>query len=326
MKKSTIIRYTTIVLSMLFLTTTEHSVAEQTEMNISQCLLEVREAMTREEIKQLYSGDQKKINEKCEQGDVDGAVRSVERYGAMNRCVQGLDAHIKSNNLDVTKDVHSQAMSRCRRGDLQSAIEQVSATPTKIPASPAKIISFVTSTKTVKRGSPVTLSWRTENAGSVMLGTFGKNDLLKVRASGSQSVSPDKTTTYILMVGQSAKGPTTMISKKLQIAVSTPPNGTCSIEGKLYGGFRQPVQEKYKGPTTMWTVDIGIYFAGSNSPIKGASVSDRGIYRFNDLSAGETYTVRPSWDSTPREKNVSCEPGKTSTGPKFTITGRPRID
>jgi len=326
MKKATMIGYITLALSALVLTSIEYAVAEQADVTTRRCLEEVRETMIREGIKQLYAGDQKRVNESCKQGDVNSAIRFVEWIGAYKRCVRDLDAHIKNNTLDVAKDVHNRAKSQCRRGDLRKAIEEVNVAPTKIPATPAEIISFVANTGKVEKGSSVTLSWRTANANTVMLGRYGANDFQKVQASGSRSVSPDKTTTYVLMVGQSTKGPTAMKSKTLQIAVSTPQKGTCSIEGELEGKWRQRIQERPKGPSSIWTVDVGIYIVGSDRPFEGASVSDRGIYRFKDLSAGKEYTVRPFWASSPQEGNVSCTPGKTLKGPKFKITGRPLID
>ena len=320
------IGYITLALSALVLTSIKYAVAEQADVTTRRCLVEVRETMIREGIKQLYAGDQKRVNESCKKGDVNSAIRFVERIGAYKRCVRDLDAHIKNNILDVAKDVHNRAKSQCRRGDLRKAIEEINVAPTKIPATLAEIISFVANTGKVEKGSSVTLSWRTANANTVMLGRYGANDFQKVQASGSRLVSPDKTTTYVLMVGQSTKEPTAMKSKTLQIAVSTPPKGTCSIEGELEGKWRQRIQERPKGPSSIWTVDVGIYIVGSDRPFEGASVSDRGIYRFKDLSAGKEYTVRPFWASSPQEGNVSCTPGKTHKGPKFKITGRPLID
>lgn len=326
MKKATLIGYIMLALSASVLTSIEYAVAEQTDVTTRRCLEEVRETMIREGIKRLYARDQKRVNESCKQGDVNSAIRFVERIGAYKRCVRDLNTYIKKNILNVAKDIHNRAKSQCRRGDLQKAIEEVNEAPTKIPASPAKIISFVANTGIVKKGHSVTLRWRTANANTVMLGRYGANDFQKVPASGSRSVSPAKTTTYILMVGQSTKGPTAMKSKKLQITVSTPPKGTCSIEGELKGKWRQRIQERSMGPSSIWTVNVGIYIVGSNRPFEVASVSNRGIYRFKDLSAGKKYTVRPFWASSPQEGNVSCTPGKTIKGPKFKITGHPLID
>jgi hypothetical protein len=269
MIKTTKIGYITLALSALVLTSINYAVAEQADVTTRRCLVEVRETMIREGIKQLYAGDQKRVNESCKKGDVNSAIRFVERIGAYKRCVRDLDAHIKNNILDVAKDVNNRAKSQCRRGDLRKAIEEINVAPAKIHATLAEIISFVANTGKVEKGSSVTLSWRTTNANTVMLGRYGANDFQKVQASGSRLVSPDKTTTYVLMVGQSTKEPTAMKSKTLQIAVSTPPKGTCSIEGELEGKWRQRIQERPKGPSLIWTVDVGIYIVGSDRPFEG---------------------------------------------------------
>lgn len=329
MKKTAIIGCNTITFIVLALTTIENAIAEQSDVTTRKCHLEVRETMVRAGIKQLYAADQKRVNKSCQQGDVSSAIKYIERIGVYKRCVRDLDAHIKDTLLHVNKDVHNRAISQCRQGDLKKAIAEVSVAPTEIPDTPAEIISFAANTGKVNKGSSVTLSWRTANANTVMLGRYGKNDLQKVPTSGSRSYSLDQTTTYILMVGQSTSGPTTMKSKTLQVVVSAPPKGTCSIEGELEGKWRQPIQERPQGPSSIWTVDVGIYNVGSDRPFEGASVSghgNHGIYRFKDLSAGKEYTVKPVWASSPPEGNVSCTPGKIHKGPKFKITGRPLID
>jgi hypothetical protein len=95
----------------------------------------------------------------------------------------------------------------------------------KDSATPAEILSFLASSTTVPRGDSVTLSWRTENASTVMLGRAGANDFKAVPASGSQSFSLDRTTTFVLMVGRSAsKGkPQEMATQTLQVRVRSRP-------------------------------------------------------------------------------------------------------
>ena len=326
MKNITLLGNITLVLGVLMMSPFEYAVAEQDDVETRRCHFEVQETMAREGIKQLYPADQKKVNESCTQGNFSLAIRLVEGIGTYKKCVGDLDAFIHNNQLDVTMDVHNRAQSLCRQGDLREAIAQVSEAPSKYNATPAQIISFLASTGEVKKGSAVNLSWHTTNANTVMLGTYGTNDFQKVAASGSLSVSPLKSTTYVLMVGQSTKGPSAMTSKKLQVGVSLPTNETCVIEGKLEGKWRQQIQMNPQGPTSTWTVDLGIYIVGSDKPLKGAFVSERGIYRFTDLSTGEKYTVRPSWESAPRQGNVSCTDGITQRGPTFKITGSPLID
>lgn len=223
MNQAVAISYITLAISIVCVTSIEDAVAQQADEATRRCLAEVRETMGREEIKQLDAGDQKKVAEYCKQGDVNRATRYVMVIGAYQRCMRDLDAHIENNNLDVAQDVRSRAYSTCRRGDLRKAIEVVAGSSTREPAAPAEIISFVASNSKVRKGDSVALSWRTANANTVMLGRAGTGDFRNVQASGSQSVSPDKTTTYVLMAGQSTKGPAKMESKTLEISVITDP-------------------------------------------------------------------------------------------------------
>lgn len=323
------IGFNTIVLSVLVLVPIEYSNAEQTDIAVSECLLEVQEAMTREEIKQLYVADQQKVKKYCKRGRVEGAIQYVESIGAHRRCVRDLDLYIDDKQLNVPDDTLRNARLQCRQGGLQQAIEAVSVAPTNTPISSAeKIISFVSSSTSIDKGSSATLSWSTKEANIVMLGREGTTDFFAVETSGSRSVSPDKTTIYVLMAGQSTNGPTTMQSSKLELEVSVPPNGTCSIVGELSGKWQRLIKENPTGPSSMWTVGVGIYIADSNSPFAtiGASVNKLGRYRINDLSAGKNYIVRPSWASTPREGNISCTQGGIHKGPNFKVTGGPKID
>lgn len=328
MKNGILNGYIMLTLGVLVLASFEHAIAEQADVTTNHCLSQVQEAMIREEIKQLYAGDQKKINKSCEQGDYYTAIRLVEQIGSMKRCARGLNAHIKNKNLDITKNVRGRAMSQCRQGNLQKAIEEIGVAPTQVPATFAEITTFAANASNVQKGDTVILSWSTANANTVMLGRNGANDFQKVQASGSRSVSPDKTTTYILMVGASTGGPTAMKSKKLQIAVSAPPIGTCSVEGRLKGKWRQSIKERPQGPSSIWTVSVGVYSADSAKPfpLEGASVNDQGIYRFNDLTSGNEYLLKPAWTSSPEKGYFSCTAGKVHKGPTFTITGSPRID
>lgn len=229
MKQATMIGYITLFFIVLLVTSIEDAVAQQVDELTRQCLTEVREIMKREGFKQLGAADQRKVSEYCKQGEVKRAIRLVRAIGTSRRCTRDLNDHIKHNNLDVDKGLLGRAYRSCRRGDLQKAIEVVDGAPTKVPAAPAEIISFVASTSKVKKGSSVTLSWRTANAHTVMLGRVGANDFQNVPTSGSRSVSPDKTTTYVLMVGQSTKGPTKMKSKTLQVGIIHDP-----VIGRFY--------------------------------------------------------------------------------------------
>lgn len=349
MKQTTAIFYATLVFFVIFVTFFEDAVAE----SIRQCHTEVRDVMVSEGIKKLDAGDLKIVNENCKQGNVNSATKYVKRIGAYKRCTQFLNDHIKSKRIKVDKKTFDRARGKCRRGDLQKAIELVSTglpakgatkpykrprptkppLSTKEPAAPAKIISFVTNKSKIKKGESVNLSWRTENANTVTLSKRGAKDIQTVQTSGSQSVSPDKTTTYLLMAGRRTKGSTAMVSKLLQVTVSTPPNRTCSITGNLTGKWKQLVYEQLKGPGSMWTVDVEIYAAGSDKMLRVASVANKGIYgngkyRFNGLDCGKKYTLIPSWDSSPPERNVSFSAGKSHRNflGNFTITGSPSYD
>ena len=327
MKLAIIISYFTLTFSLIVLASTGVANAQQTDEKTRRCFFEVNEIMIRVGIKQLYKGDQNRVNELCKQGDVDRATKFVAWIGAFKRCRRDLDAYIINNKLDVEKKVLNSASIECRRGNNQRAIEIVSEAPKKVPATPAEIISFTANTNKVKKGSSVTLTWHTANANTVVLGRYGINDFQNVQASGSQLVSPDKTTTYVLMAGQSTKkGATAMQSRKFEVTVITPPVGACSIEGKLNGKWRLPIQERPGGPSTIWTVEVGIYTTDSNRPFKMATVSNRGIYRVNNLRAGKQYTIRPFWASSPQQRNISCTIGKAHKGHNFTITRGPLID
>lgn len=94
-----------------------------------------------------------------------------------------------------------------------------------------KIIAFTSSESKVRKGDSVTLSWQTENASSVMLGTHGSEEFKKVRKSDKLNVSVDKTTTYTLMASPLATkgGPVKVESKQLTINVPVDP-----VIGRFY--------------------------------------------------------------------------------------------
>ncbi|MEN8133176.1 MAG: GUN4 domain-containing protein [Pseudomonadota bacterium] len=198
----------------------------------------------------------------------------------------------------------------------------------EVPDAP-EIVSFRVSPPTVKGGEWVKFYWEVENAESVRLyddvGEIEQRGEWDFQENGTSSTTINKTTTFRLLAADRA-GRTARKTFTVQVAGSTQPKGICSIKGKLEGRWRQRIRERPQGPSSIWTVDVGIYIAGSDRPFKMASVSNRGIYRFNDLSAGKEYTVRPFWASSPRQGKVSCTPGKTRKGPNFKITGGPLID
>ena len=126
MKQTIIISYIKLAFIMLFIISSEEAVAQQADGLTRQCHIEVRKTMKLERFKQLSSGEQKRVNEKCKQGDIGSAIRYVMRIGEVKRCMYDLNTYMKKNNLVVTKDVESRAYSQCRRGDLRKAIAEVS--------------------------------------------------------------------------------------------------------------------------------------------------------------------------------------------------------
>ena len=335
MKQSTVISYVTLTFTVLFVTFLGDALAEQEDESTRQCLIEVREVMASEGVK-LGAGDLKRVTGDCKRGDVNRATEYVMWIGAYMRCTRDLKAHIENNKLDVDKDLLSRARGRCRLRDaaLEKAIEVVDGAPTIKTAEPAEIISFVASNSKIYKGGAVTLSWRTANANTVTLSKLGGKDSQRVQTSGSQSVSPDKTTTYLLMAGQQTKGWTAMEEKLLKVTVLPKGVGVrkCSITGKLTGKWRQWVQNQHVDQQgSMWTVDVAIFSAGSGKWVGPASVENKGrygTYRFKGLTPGEKYTIKPSWDSNPSQRTVSCSTGKSHRKPSynFHITGHPMYD
>jgi hypothetical protein len=204
--------------------------AQQSGDSAPQCLAAVRETMVREQIKQLDARMRQSIAELCELGNTRRATGMVMAVGAFQRCTRGVDAHIDDNNLDVAKDVRDRAYGTCRGGDLKQAIHVLAGSPTKEPAAPPEITSFVASSGKVKKGGSVTLSWRTANATLIMLGRIdpsnkaGISDRRTVQATGSLSVMPERTTTYVLLAANTAQAKAPMQSRKLEVQVSAPPN------------------------------------------------------------------------------------------------------
>lgn len=312
MKQATQVCSIVLVLVGVIVTFAEDAFAQPTDEATRRCLAEVRQAMIREQIKKLYAGDEKKVSEYCARGDVDRATGFIELIGANSRCVQALDAYIEDNNLDIAKDIRGRAYASCRRGDLQSAIDILAGAPMAEPAGPVEILSLVASSSKVDRGGSVTLSWQTANANTVMLGTFGARDFQKLPASGSTTVSPDTTTTYVLMAGGVTKGPSKMESKTLQIQVnSAPPVAkTCSISGKVTGKLRD---QGFK------VTHVGVFVPGESKPRFSRQLDRNGRYAFKELPGGQDFRIAPfgqraaGWRYDRRNTQVSCLGGRSLT-------------
>jgi len=91
----------------------------------------------------------------------------------------------------------------------------------ELETSPVKIMSFSSTENNVEKGETVTLSWQTENASKVRLGKVKSTDFHEVPATGSETVTIDRTSTYVLMASpKSLKGPTKVESKKIKIEVT----------------------------------------------------------------------------------------------------------
>lgn len=175
-------------------------------------------------------------------------------------------------------------------------------------AAPPEIISFIASDTTVTKGKSVTLSWETANANTILLGRAGTEDFRSVPASGSQLVSPDKTTTYVLMAGHRTTGPTTMESKTLQIQVTgtMPTAETCSISGRVTGRLHD------QGFTV---THVGIFVPGESKPRFQRQLDNTGRYSFEKLPAGQEFRVAPlgknaaGWRYDRQKAAVSCLAG-----------------
>ena len=272
------------------------------------CLAEVSETMVRVQIKQLEPEIEEAVAGLCELGNTRRATRMVMAVGASQRCKQGVDTHIADNNLDVAEDARSRAYEACRGGNLKTALRFVVGSPTKAPAAPPEITSFVASSATVNKGGTVTLSWRTSNADKVTLseknpagGIINPRD---VSGSGSQSVSPDRTTTYILLARRA--GTTRADFKQVQIQVSRPTTiaSTCSISGRVTGNLRDQGFE---------LTHVGIFIPGELNPEFREEVDSRGRYTFEDVPGDQEFRVAPlgGWQYHQRTETVSCFAGRT---------------
>jgi len=89
-------------------------------------------------------------------------------------------------------------------------------TPTPTPVINVKITSFTASSTTITKGDLVTLSWVTQNATSIKIVTSAGQTLSNRPASGSISVTPNKTTTFTLIASDSSGNE---VSKPLTITV-----------------------------------------------------------------------------------------------------------
>ena len=179
-------------------------------------------------------------------------------------------------------------------------------------AARAEIISFVATNNTVTKGGSVTLSWQTADADTVLLGRAATKDFRSVPVSGSESVSPDKTTTYVLMASRKTTGPTTVASKKVEIQVipATPTTATCSIAGRVTGRLRD---QGFR------VTHVGVFVPGESKPRFQQQLDNTGQYSFEKLPGNQELRLAPfgkgaaRWRHEPQPAMVSCLAGKSFT-------------
>jgi peptidoglycan-associated lipoprotein len=82
-------------------------------------------------------------------------------------------------------------------------------------AAPAPIISLTAEPATVEKGQSVTLSWASQNATEVAISP----EVGKVQATGSSTVTPEDSTTYVA----TATGPGGSTTASARVTVTTPP-------------------------------------------------------------------------------------------------------
>ena len=111
---------------------------------------------------------------------------------------------------------------------------------TNVPPPPAPTATLSANPTSVQQGQPVTLNWRTENATDVRIEPgVGKVDL-----SGSQSVTPQASTTYRL----TATGPGGSQDATARVTVTPPPQPpvtTPQITETLRDSFARNIKDVY---------------------------------------------------------------------------------
>lgn len=199
------------------------------------------------------------------------------------------------------------------------------------PSSPT-IKVFRVRPATAEPGAEIQLAWDVENAHSIRIfegdheiDLRGLENTLSTGGVAGLSTTIDQTTTFRLVAADRYRR-TASKTFTVRVGGAAEPGARCVVEGRLEGKWRQEIRERPTGPATPWTVAVYVFAAGSDRPAGHATVDNQGVYRVSDLSAGTSYRLRPDWDSVPREANISCRAGETRQGPRFRITGSPRID
>lgn len=164
--------------------------------------------------------------------------------------------------------------------------------PAVSAGSPPAISSFTASPSTINKGQSSTLSWSSSGGTSATLNGSS------VAVSGNQVVSPSQTTTYTLVVNNSAG------SVSSQVTVTINSSGTYSISGKVSGSAA--------------TVTL----SGASSA--QTTTNGSGNYSFSGLANG-SYLVAPSQSGYSFSPTTASETIKSAniTGVNFTATALP---
>ena len=160
----------------------------------------------------------------------------------------------------------------------ESAVVIVTPPP---PVAPPKITAFDASSRRVHQGDEVTLSWKCDNVKTVMLNPLGGPER-EYPLYTSQTVKPEKTTTYDLAV----KGTGGTISKSLKIEVVKPTESIAEIKS-----FRAKPAEIIVGSksTLSWTASNVSSVEIDNGV--GAALQPSGRFEVSPQTT-TTYTLR----------------------------------
>jgi hypothetical protein len=219
---------------------------------------------------------------------------SVQDAGAQDdKCLYEVRAVMsKAGIKKLDKPEMTKIREYCERGEVDKAVALLLGKADKVDSAPAEIVSFSASTSNIKKGNSVTLSWSTANANTVMLGTKGTSDFQSVEATGSKTISPDKTSTYVLMVSQSSKnGPAATTTKAVQVNVNYDP---------VIGRFSSSPSTLRKGQNSelAWQV-----YAADEVTLNGASVPHIGEKNVSP-DRSTIYTLKAWTDGKTLEEHV----------------------
>lgn len=110
------------------------------------------------------------------------------------------------------------------------------AAPAPPPPAAAPTATLAANPSAVQQGQPVTLTWNTENASTIMIDGVGA-----VSSSGSRTVAPSTSTNYVL----TAKGPGGEREASARVTVSQPSTQTASNDESLVAQFNKLISDVY---------------------------------------------------------------------------------